>query len=39
MNHILLDGPQAINGLDFESLPKIVGDDRLSYEGAQLPKG
>jgi hypothetical protein len=39
MYHILMNGPKSKNGLDFETLPKIEGDGRVTYGASKLPQG
>jgi len=36
---VLRDGPKAIRGFDFETLPKTEGDIRVSAASATLPRG
>jgi len=36
---LLKDGPKSIRGYDFETMPKVEGDSRVTWEGAHPPEG
>ncbi len=39
LRHIMKDGPKSVNGYDFESMPKVEGDGRVTYESSKPPEG
>eukprot|EP01116_Phalansterium_solitarium_P009508 TRINITY_DN23681_c0_g1_i1.p1 TRINITY_DN23681_c0_g1~~TRINITY_DN23681_c0_g1_i1.p1 ORF type:complete len:394 (-),score=88.21 TRINITY_DN23681_c0_g1_i1:87-1268(-) len=39
LKNVMLNGPHAVRGLDFESLPKVDGDGRVQHLNSRPPAG
>jgi hypothetical protein len=39
MHHILVNGPKSIRNFDFETLPTVPGDNRVTVDGSTIPEG